>query len=91
MEGWHDHYPCHHCHQKTVIPTSTGATKAVSKVIPELSRTLTAVVFCVPIPNVSIMDLTHWLEKPTKYDDTRKVAKQVLENPLKGILGYTED
>jgi glyceraldehyde 3-phosphate dehydrogenase len=73
------------------MPVSTGAAKAVGKVIQELNRKLTGMAFPVPTPNVSIMDLTCRLEKPAKYEDIKKVVKQASEGPLKGILGYTED
>ncbi|XP_051032725.1 glyceraldehyde-3-phosphate dehydrogenase-like [Phodopus roborovskii] len=76
--------------QNTIL-ASTGAAKAVGKVIPELNRKLTGMVFRVPTPNVSIMDLTCCLEKAAKYDDIKKVVKHASEGPLKGILGYTED
>ncbi|XP_032752805.1 glyceraldehyde-3-phosphate dehydrogenase-like [Rattus rattus] len=60
---------------QNIIPASTGAVKAVSKVISELNRKLTGMAFRVPIPNVSIVDLTCCLEKSTKYNDIKKVVK----------------
>mmetsp|Transcript_13443 Transcript_13443/g.25919 ORF Transcript_13443/g.25919 Transcript_13443/m.25919 type:complete len:340 (+) Transcript_13443:281-1300(+) len=74
-----------------VIPSSTGAAKAVGKVIPALNGKLTGMAFRVPTPDVSVVDLTCKIEKPTSYEEIKKVLKAASENELKGILGYTED
>jgi len=74
-----------------VIPSSTGAAKAVGKVIPELNGKLTGMAFRVPLADVSVVDLTCRLEKAATYDEICKAMKDASENELKGILGYTED
>jgi len=74
-----------------IIPSSTGAAKAVTKVIPELKGKLTGMSFRVPTLNVSVVDLTCRLEKATNYDEIKTAMKYASENELKGILGYTED
>jgi glyceraldehyde 3-phosphate dehydrogenase len=74
-----------------IIPSSTGAAKAVTKVIPELKGKLTGMSFRVPTLNVSVVDLTCRLEKATDYDSIKAVMKKASETNLKGILGYTED
>jgi len=74
-----------------VIPSSTGAAKAVGKVIPELNGKLTGMAFRVPTSNVSVVDLTAILTKGAKYSEIKAAVKEASEGPLKGILGYTED
>ncbi|KAG9279425.1 glyceraldehyde-3-phosphate dehydrogenase-like isoform X1 [Astyanax mexicanus] len=76
---------------QNIIPASTGAAKAVGKVIPELNGKLTGMAFRVPTPNVSVVDLTVRLEKPAKYERIKKVVKAAAEGPLRGILGYTDE
>ncbi|MDH5560967.1 MAG: type I glyceraldehyde-3-phosphate dehydrogenase [Deltaproteobacteria bacterium] len=76
---------------QNIIPSSTGAAKAVGKVIPELDGKLTGMSFRVPTANVSVVDLTVRLEKPASYDAVKKAMKEASEGDLKGILGYTED
>jgi glyceraldehyde 3-phosphate dehydrogenase len=74
-----------------LIPSTTGAAKAVGKVIPELNGKLTGMAFRVPTVDVSSVDLTCRLEKPAKYDDIVAAVKEAAEGPLKGILGWTAD
>lgn len=76
---------------QNIIPSSTGAAKAVGKVIPELNGKLTGMAFRVPTPDVSVVDLTVNLAKETSYEEICKVMKEASEGPLKGVLGYTED
>ena len=74
-----------------IIPSSTGAAKAVGKVIPELNGKLTGMSFRVPTADVSVVDLTCRLEKPATYEQIKAAMKKASENELKGILGYTEE
>ncbi|WP_170116096.1 glyceraldehyde-3-phosphate dehydrogenase [Brenneria roseae] len=76
---------------QNIIPSSTGAAKAVGKVIPELNGKLTGMAFRVPTPNVSVVDLTARLEKPASYKEICAAIKAAAEGELKGVLGYTED
>ncbi len=76
---------------QNIIPSSTGAAKAVGKVIPELNGKLTGMSFRVPTADVSVVDLTCRLSKPASYEDIKKAMKDASEGELKGILGYTED
>ncbi|MBS2212021.1 type I glyceraldehyde-3-phosphate dehydrogenase [Carboxylicivirga mesophila] len=76
---------------QNIIPSSTGAAKAVGKVIPELNGKLTGMAFRVPTPDVSVVDLTVNLAKGASYDEICAAMKEASEGELKGILGYTED
>ena len=76
---------------QNIIPSSTGAAKAVGVVIPELKGKLTGMAFRVPTPNVSVVDLTVRLQKEATYDAIKATMKAASEGALKGILGYTED
>ena len=74
-----------------IIPSSTGAAKAVGKVIPEMNGKLTGMSFRVPTIDVSVVDLTCRLEKACSYDEIKAAMKNASEGELKGVLGYTED
>lgn len=74
-----------------IIPSSTGAAKAVGKVIPELNGKLTGMAFRVPTADVSVVDLTCRLAKPAKYEEIVAAIKKAAEGPMKGILAVTED
>ncbi|XP_010537806.1 PREDICTED: glyceraldehyde-3-phosphate dehydrogenase GAPCP2, chloroplastic-like isoform X1 [Tarenaya hassleriana] len=76
---------------QNIIPSSTGAAKAVGKVLPELNGKLTGMAFRVPTPNVSVVDLTCRLEKGASYEDVKAAIKVASEGPLRGILGYTDE
>ncbi|MDH5834575.1 type I glyceraldehyde-3-phosphate dehydrogenase [Luteimonas kalidii] len=76
---------------ENIIPSSTGAAKAVGVVIPELNKKLTGMSFRVPTSDVSVVDLTAELENPASYDEIKAEMKAQSEGALKGILGYTED
>lgn len=76
---------------QNIIPSSTGAAKAVGKVIPELDGKITGMAFRVPTSNVSVVDLTVRLKKPALYTDICKEIKFASENKLRGVLGYTEE
>ena len=76
---------------QNIIPSSTGAAKAVGKVIPTLNGKLTGMSFRVPTADVSAVDLTVNLEKATSYEEICAVMKAASEGPMKGVLGYTED
>jgi len=74
-----------------IIPSSTGAAKAVGKVIPELNGKLTGMAFRVPTTDVSVVDLTVRLASDASYDEIKQRVKSASENEMQGILGYTED
>ena len=76
---------------QNIIPSSTGAAKAVGKVIPELNGKLTGMAFRVPTPDVSVVDLTARLKKGASYEEICAAMKKASEGELKGVLGYTED
>ena len=76
---------------QNIIPLSTGAAKAVGKVIPELNGKLTGMAFRVPTPDVSVVDLTVRIEKEASYEEICAKLKEASEGSMKGILGYTDE
>ncbi|XP_078615772.1 glyceraldehyde-3-phosphate dehydrogenase 2-like isoform X1 [Branchiostoma floridae x Branchiostoma japonicum] len=86
-KAWRDGRGAH----QNIIPASTGAAKAVGKVIPELNGKLTGMAFRVPVPDVSVVDLTCRLKKGASYDEIKAVVKKASDGPLKGYLGYTDE
>lgn len=76
---------------QNIIPASTGAAKAVGKVIPELNGKLTGMAFRVPVPDVSVVDLTCRLSKGASYDAIKAAVKAAAEGKMKGVLGYTDE
>ncbi|KAB0394183.1 hypothetical protein E2I00_015249, partial [Balaenoptera physalus] len=86
-KAWRDGRGAH----QNIIPASTGAAKAVGKVIPDLQGKLTGMAFRVPTPVVSVVDLTCRLAQPTLYSDIKEAIKAAAKGPMAGILAYTED
>ncbi|XP_006899783.1 PREDICTED: glyceraldehyde-3-phosphate dehydrogenase, testis-specific [Elephantulus edwardii] len=86
-KAWRDGRGAH----QNIIPASTGAAKAVGQVIPELKGKLTGMAFRVPTPDVSVVDLTCRLARPTTYSDIKEAIKAAARGPMAGILAYTED
>merc|ERR1711953_339152 len=79
------------CASQNIIPSSTGAAKAVGKVLPSLNGKLTGMAFRVPTPDVSVVDLTARLEKGAKYDDIVAAIKEACEGDMKGVLDWTDE
>jgi len=79
------------CASQNIIPSSTGAAKAVGKCLPELNGKLTGMAFRVPTPDVSVVDLTVRLEKGAKYDEIVAAIKEAAAGPMKGVLDWTAD
>ncbi|XP_025023220.1 glyceraldehyde-3-phosphate dehydrogenase, testis-specific isoform X2 [Python bivittatus] len=86
-KAWRDGRGAH----QNIIPASTGAAKAVGKVIPELNGKLTGMAFRVPVCDVSVVDLTCRLSRPATYAQIKEAMKKAAKGPMQGILGYTED
>merc|ERR1712003_55027 len=79
------------CASQNIIPSSTGAAKAVGKVIPSVNGKLTGMAFRVPTPDVSVVDLTCRLEKPAKYEEIVAAIKEAAAGPMAGVLDWTDD
>jgi len=79
------------CASQNIIPSSTGAAKAVGKCYPKVNGKLTGMAFRVPTPDVSVVDLTCRLEKPAKYEEIVAVIKAAADGPMKGVLDYTDE
>merc|ERR1712160_86898 len=79
------------CASQNIIPSSTGAAKAVGKCLPAVNGKLTGMAFRVPTPDVSVVDLTCRLEKPAKYEDIVAAIKEAAAGDMKGVLDWTED
>merc|ERR1712170_178389 len=79
------------CASQNIIPSSTGAAKAVGKVLPALNGKLTGMAFRVPTPDVSVVDLTVRLSKPAKYSDIVAKVKEAAAGPMKGVLECTDE
>merc|ERR1719273_3064153 len=79
------------CASQNIIPSSTGAAKAVGKVIPAVNGKLTGMAFRVPTPDVSVVDLTCRLEKPAKYEAIVAAVKEAAAGPMKGVLDWTDE
>merc|ERR1739848_963634 len=79
------------CASQNIIPSGTGAAKAVGKVCPELNGKLTGMAFRVPTPDVSVVDLTCRIEKGASMDEIVAAIKETADGPMKGILGYTDE
>merc|ERR1712007_225760 len=78
------------CASQNIIPSSTGAAKAVGKCLPALNGKLTGMAFRVPTPDVSVVDLTCRIEKGAKYEEIVQKIKEAADGPMKGVLDYTD-